>query len=76
MLGIFVIIAFFVLIMVKYSMNGFYLPFAWKIFTVVLAVVVCGVGIVIGVLSDGIGTFIGFSITYFSIMGFMALYCL
>jgi hypothetical protein len=74
--AIFLIIACFVAIMIRYTSNGFYLPFVWKGFAMVMTVIVCAVGIVIGVLSDGLGIFLGFSITYFSIAAFMALYCL
>ena len=75
LLGVFVILTLYVGVMIRYAANGFYLNYFLKIFTLTLTLIVCAIGIVVGVMSN-LGTFFGFSISYFSIMFFLALYTL
>jgi hypothetical protein len=72
--GFFAILAMFVVVGIKYVENDFYLPFLWQGFLLFITTCVCVIGIIVGIFVDGVGAFIGFSISYFSILGFAALY--
>jgi hypothetical protein len=63
-----------VVVMIKYVTNSFFLPIHWKILLIIVTGAICLVGVVIGIFSDGVGPFVGFSISYFAVVGFITLY--
>jgi len=72
--GIFAMAFLFVIVLIRYVTNNYYLPFFWKLFFFTLCVFIGAVGIIVGIFADGVGPFVGFSITYFSIVGFLMFY--
>lgn len=67
-------LALLVCVAIRYVTNNYYLPFFWKLYLLVLTTIIAFVGIAVAIFSDGVGPFVGFSITYYSIVGILTLY--